>query len=127
MSASRIATRPSNKEAHPGLIAFDSETEELPIPKRRKARRTPAQMKEDRALAAANKESKQLQAEDAIKKVAQLESTMAAADEENRQNAARPAQSLSTSVKVARKRTIVCSDDEQDIGMYHSIFISSSS
>lgn len=97
----RITTRATNQDAHPGLIAYDSETDSLPVPKARRPRRSAAEMKEERAAKLAKKEAEALQSKKAIQKVAQVENGMAAADTENRQNAARPPAKHAT--KVARK------------------------
>lgn len=112
--APRIATRPKNRDAHPGLIAYNSDTDLLPIPKAKKPRRTTAQMKEHRAAELEKKEAEELQSKKAIRKVAQVENGMAVADEENRQNAARPPAKGVT--KVARRPNIASSDDESGTG-----------
>lgn len=116
MPNSRITTRTTNKNAHPGLIAFDSETARLPIPQPRKPRRSQAEMQADKAAAEAIKEAKDVKSKEAIKKVAQVENQMVAADKDNRQTAARPAAKFKA--KVACRPAALNSDDEQDISMF---------
>lgn len=114
----RITTRATNQDAHPGMVAYDSDTDRLPIPKARRPRRSAAELKAERDEKLAKKEAQALQRTKAIQKVAQLENKMAAADEENRQSAARPPAKLAT--QVARRKKVVSSDDEHpepDAGM----------
>ncbi|KZP32510.1 hypothetical protein FIBSPDRAFT_925024 [Athelia psychrophila] len=106
----RITTRATNQDAHPGMVAYDSDTDRLPIPKARRPRRSAAELKAERDEKLAKKEAQALQRTKAIQKVAQLENKMAAADEENRQSAARPPAKLAT--QVARRKKVVSSDDE---------------
>ncbi|KAF7974380.1 hypothetical protein HWV62_12356 [Athelia sp. TMB] len=101
--ASGIQTRKSNKDAHPGLPDYDSDTAALPIPAARKPRRTPLELREERNAKAAAKQLKAEERQKAIKKVAAIENALAAADEENRQSAARPA--AKATVKAARPKS----------------------
>lgn len=101
--ASRIQTRTSNQDAHPGLPDCDSETEALPIPAARKKRRNAAEMQADREAITTAKETKEQERKEGIKKVAAIENALAAADEENRQTAARPVPKAA--VKIPRPKS----------------------
>lgn len=125
---SRIQTRKSNQDAHPGMPDYDSDTAALAIPTARKARRTPAQMKADRDAIEAAKEVKEQERKQNIKKVATIENGLAAADEENRKSAARPAQNAT--LKIARPQSKVVaaltSDKQSNNGTCLSILSSNS-
>lgn len=94
---------------------IDSETEALPVPPVRKARRSAAQMKVDREEVAATKELKALAHKQAIKKVAKVENDLAAADVANRQTAARPAMKGVTKVPRLKSKMAVNSGDDSDM------------
>lgn len=118
--STHIITRPKNKDAHPKMVAYDSDTECLPIPKARKAQCSAAEMKEDRAAKLAQKAADEMQRKKAIQKVAQIENEMAAAEEENHQTAARPPAKCAT--KVTRKTIAASSEDESDTGTCRVLF-----